>query len=245
MRKLAAATALVGAALAAALLLRPTDPIALLVVEENAVGLGGPSGAALGRPVRARVELGGEAAGPSVRVTSDLLPLGRKTRVLVYQSRSSGFDIVGDSLWQVRASPFRIPVGGTAGEPQAGSGDPWSGIPDVELKAIQRDGSLLILVGTSGVTLRPGEQWSGAWLVGPDGIQTIAESNWDQTIREAVAGKKPLLVRRLTHVGWVPRSRVSVLAEPAELEAAEIRKEGDPWDGGWLRPLFWRWRWQA
>lgn len=249
MRKLTALFALVAAALAVALLLRPADPVALLVVEENTVGMGEPFGAAEQQPGHARLEIEETAEGAGARIAPDLLPLRRRTRVLVYKSTSSGFDIVGDSLWQVRTSPFRVPSGGhdrdQDGGPEAEAALQQPAIPDITLERVQHQGALRLRVGATGVELGPGEQWSGAWLIDPEGPQAVLEPAWDQTIRDALSRNTPLIVLRVTHVGWVPRSRILALTEPAALDAVAQGKEGNLWHGGWLGPSFWRWRWRA
>lgn len=255
-RTAVALAVLVGGVLALALMLRPVDPVALLVIEENTIGSGKASVTPGSARFQARVSVDtgpeGALAGPIVAVAPDLLPVGRRTRVLVYHSTAAGFDIVGDSLWQVRASPFRIPSDGTGTEASAeqqGSNDaPLPELPDVTLQSIGRGGDLSLEVGAAHVTLGPGEQWAGAWIFDADGPRVVSDDRWDREVRAAVVEGTPLTVLRITNVGWVRRKRIAAMPSPVAGPAgrtASVRKGGDRWQGAGPRASFLLSLWQA
>ena len=225
---------LVGGALALALILKPVDPVALLVIEENSIRTGKAPATAGSARFQARVSVDtgpeGALAGPIVAVAPDLLPVGPRTRVLVYHSTTSGFDIMGDSLWQVRASPFRIPSNGTgtgAAAEQPGSNQALLlRLPDVTLQSIGRGGDLALAVDTANVTLGPGEQWAGAWVLEADGPRVVSDDRWDREVRDAVAEGTPLTVLRITNVGWVRRKRLTAMPSPAASGGSDRTTDG-------------------
>ena len=192
--------------------------VAVLIIEEN-------NGSILsGRPEEAtvpRLSLAGQAAGgrePTVYLDPALVPLPRRTRLLVYQTVTSGLDLVEDRLWLFTSVPATVETGSAAVlKPEnAGGAEPVNlvqnerrlGLPTVEVAGLTADGLLTLRLRGEDVRLRQGEQWVAGRVVESGTERAIPGDTWDTAVRAAITNGQQLTVVRITYLGLLPRGRL-------------------------------------
>ncbi|MHB9143824.1 MAG: hypothetical protein ACYC5Y_00555 [Symbiobacteriia bacterium] len=200
------------------------DRVAVLIIEEN-------NGSILsGRPEQAtvpRLSLAGQAAGgtepTAVYLDPALVPLPRRTRFLVYQTVTSGLDLVEDRLWLFTALPASVETGSAAvlKPDNAGGAEQVNlvqnerrlGLPAVEVAGLAADGLLTLRLSGQNVRLRQGEQWVAGRVVESGTEQAIPGDTWDTAVRAAITNGQQLTVVRITYLGLLPRGRLRPFGE--------------------------------
>lgn len=191
---------------------RTSGPVAVLVIEENSANiLSGP----LAEPPVPRFRL--TEAG-SAELDPALLPLPRRTRLLVYQAVASGTQTVADRLWPISSIPAAVPTGepvvaGTraAGEPGQVSlvrNERRLGPETVEVIGLTGQGALRLRIRGTEVVLRVGEQWAEGRASRAGLERVIPPETWDEAVGTALASGDALTVVRISYLGQIPRRSI-------------------------------------